>query len=298
MAKGPAPAVLIALGAGAYVLLTEDGKRLLRSLTGGGPPPAAPAPRAAAPIASDPYTALIQTAGGLVQSLMPDLADRDSDIRQNLRQLDKNRQKILHKIGLRGDPEKKEKKRKQAEAAQRYFLAGMELFASKVHQAANRSDVHEWVIDTPESGLVVDANTGLKQRRARITIYYKRKDGSLYPYVLWVPKEYTAHQLAWIAEPIVRATGSWTQRGGRLADGAPFVYYVNEEDESRVHAFSDTNPFAVRAGLPTATALEAARKTPEAQAQRLSNLRRKLNPSARAALDKQVANNLNPTAQQ
>jgi hypothetical protein len=302
MAAKPSPGILVALAAGGYLLFTESGQELVSSLF-----PAArrpdPAPSRPPITVADPWSAAIMAAGGLAEQLLPGLDDPDSGIREGLRNLDRGKRRVQSKLtfGAVSDPKKKEKKARAAAAAVQYQLTSMERFAQRVHDAARRADVHEWVIDTPESGAKINP-TGLSgqqhQRRPRITIYYKKKTGDgVIPHTIWVPKEALPWALAWIAEPIARATGGWTQRGHRLANGAPFVYYV-DEDGNRVPCYSDTNPFAGGLGLPTNSNLEAIRNSPERQARRLSDLRRKLAPSARAALDRQVAADLNPEPQQ
>lgn len=289
------PLTLALAAGGAYLAFTADGRALVADLLGSKPaaaPPAAPRAAPAMPMASDPYSAIIQTVGGIVQSLLPELSDPDSAPREGLRNFDKARRDVFAKVGLTGDPDRKKKNKERAAAMIAAGARDMELFAARVHDAARRSDVHEWVIDTPETGHVIDQATGKKSVKARISIYYFGRDGKpKKPYVLFVPESLRGQQLAAIAEPIVRATGGWVQRGGRLANGAPFVYYVDEENNgARVHAYSDTNPFAPK-DLMIGQIL-GARRSDAAKDQALSKRRKKLSPSARSALDQRVAANL------
>lgn len=282
------PVVVLAVAGGAFLLLTEDGKALLDSLIGGKPAPS-PAPRApSAPAVADPVSAAIVTAGGLVQSLMPELQDRDSDTRQGLRNFDRASRRVGSVLtgGLIEDPKKEEKRRKRDAAIAAGRLADMEIFAAKVHGAASRADVVEWVIDTPQTASATSGGSvtgpGIPWHGARIAIYYR---GQAKPYEIWVPTEHRDHQLAWIAEPIVRATGSFVQRGGRLANGAPFVFYTDPETGVRVRAFSDANPYAVRE--QTAGQLFAVKNLPENRAREVSRVRRALPAPYRAAYDQQ-----------
>lgn len=283
----PSPLLLVALAGGAYLVLTDGGRALLDDLMGkSGAPPAPPRP-AAAPIVADPWTAAIQTAGGLVQSIMPELQDRDSDVRQGLRKHDRAVRRVLSKVtfGAVDDPKDKEKKRKRDAAVAAGRLADMEVWAAKIHYAASRADVREWVIDTPPTGeRTPDSHgyRGVPYVAARITIYF---DGQKKPTEYFVPKEHADHQLAWLAEPIVRATGGFVQRGGRLAGGAPFVFYTDPDTGVRVHAFSDANLHAAREW--TAGQLDAAKNTPEAKARQLSQYRQSLPSPYRAAYDQQ-----------
>lgn len=283
------PVVLVALGAGAYLLLTEDGRALLGDLAPGPrrapPSPAPPAPTVAT---SDPISAAIATAGGLVNAVMPELQDRDSDVRRGLRQFDRSARRVGSVLtgGLISDPKKDEKRKKRDAALAAGRLIEMETFAAKVHGAASRSDVREWVIDTPQTGERTPDSHGVRgvpYAAARISIYFH---GHERPTEYFVPREHAYHQLAWIAEPIVRATGGFVQRGGRLAGGAPFVFYTDPETGVRVHAFSDANPYATRD--QTAGQLFAVKNTPEAKAREISRVRRALPTSAyRAAYDAQ-----------
>lgn len=283
------PAAAVLVGLGAYLVFTDSGRSLIGSLFGfSDTAPAAPARQAQAP-AQDWLGALIQTAGGIVQGLMPELEDRDSSIRQAARNYDRGKREVLGKLGLRSDPDDHKKRKEQLQFLISSGMKDMEVFAARVHSAASRADVKEWVIDTPDTGYTIDANTGLKQNRARISIYYK---GQSSPFVLYAPENQilSPMRLAVIAEPIVRATGGFTQRGGRLANGAPFVYYVDPSDGIRYYAFSDTNPFAQKELM--IGQIFGVIRSDEYQSAKLSKTRRKLSPGARKALDARVNENI------
>lgn len=92
--------------------------------------------------------------------------------------------------------------------------------------------------------------------------------------------------MAFLAEGVSRTVGAFSQRGGRL----PRPWFVfQDEDGVPVDAYSDWNPHVQDRSL-TAGAMSARRATPEAQAHRISELRRDLNPEARRALDASLGN--------
>lgn len=240
MAKlNPLPLIL----AGAAIFAWREG--LFDAIFAPAPPRQEP-PRPAAPsyTVADPASAAILGAAQIGGALLANVDDRNSAIRRGGRKLDKARREVFHAIGIGSDPKRKEKAKRQIQAFEAQHLRDLEAFAARVHHVASRHDVREWVIDSPRTGHVLDPNTGLRSLQHRISIYFQRQKD---PYVILVPRTSLGSEnmaAAWIAEPIARATGGWTQRGGRLANGAPFIYYVDEETGARVPAYSDTNPFA------------------------------------------------------
>jgi hypothetical protein len=291
------PALLLALGAGAYLVFTDDGQELLSSIFAPAkpaPPQPPTRPQQAPIMPMDPWSALIATAGNLVGGIMPDLSDRDSDVREGLRNFDRAKRRVQSKLtfGAVSDPKKKEKKKKAIAALIAANMRDMETFVARAHGIMARGDVAEWVIDTPDTAAATATAAKTKIKRGRISVYLKDRDGKTKttPYVLYVPSNLDGMRLAVLAEPVVRATGGFTQRGGRLAAGAPFVYFVDDETGGRIFAFSDANPYAPpehKIGQ-----IEGWKRSDQGQAQQASELRRKLSPSARGALDQRIAENL------
>lgn len=291
----PQAAKLLILGGTAYLVATESGAAFLVSL---GVLPndgdtrsllarlsdAAPAKRQEPPpsVAQgfadsakasggvlDPFTAVATAAAPFIDIAAKQLPNRDSDLRRNLKS---GTQQISRALGLSTD--RKERHKKQLNAEQARLLADLESFTKRAQQAMSRADVREWILHTKSvpGGVPSIADPSGMRNEAIIDVYYGQ---STSPFPLRVDPRNSQYALAFLAEPIVRATGGFVQRGGRLL--GPFPVYRDDEGNP-VNTFSDRNPYAP-AEL-TSSSFAARMASPEAQAQRARTFERRYGSSA------------------
>lgn len=174
------------------------------------------------------FGAVGQGAGAAVGQLLESqgLDDPSSDTRQGLHKFANTLQSGLRKLPLGAaigvkDPNETKKKHAAFNHALENELEQMEQFAAQVHQTLSRHDVREWTLSS--SG---------QNGAPRFDVWY---EGNPKPWPIEVPPRFAAVRLAVAVEPIVRATGTTVQRGGRF--GQPFVRHEPP-------AYDNRNPYA------------------------------------------------------
>lgn len=210
-------AIIAALGLGAWVFLFRAS-----------PVVAAPIPAAAPPAppggggfldalgagvgqgVGKLFSAAGEGIGTAVGDAAKGLNDPESQSRKGLRKAGDNLQELGSALtgGFIKSPSKRRAKKQAVHDKNEDFLLRMERWAAEAHALMARADTVEWVISASGSG------------RPAVDVYFQ---GQKAPFRLYVPDGAGTERLAWVAEPVARALGTFTQRGRRL--GTPFVRY-------------------------------------------------------------------------